>query len=329
MIPVDLLELLREDLEHEVKPRENLYPSSDLIGSLRHTQLSFVGAPRVTSDLVGDMRMETGTMWHKRLGQILEDAGLPVMREVRLTPWMPDGWSGIADLLFWVPEERAWVLRDLKTTKGEGIKWKVEKGMSEEHLWQVSTYWWGCYHMGLRMMDRFEVMYLPITQDYKDPIEPVTLSERPLTEEILLPVMEERWSRAREYQQSVVDREQELSDQLFKGERGYGSRLEERYVTDALAPIQPRVQKLIWEAKLKRWNVVLVPHWSAAFCPYPNELCGCSAEGTTKVGHFERVEDSELLPTTDQVRYVPRRGYEATEPEVAPVPSEIRRRFKK
>jgi hypothetical protein len=316
VIPVDLVELLREELRHESKPRESLYPSSDLIGSLRHTQLSFVGAPKVTSDVVSDMRMETGTMWHKKIGELLEREGIPVMREVRLTPWMPEGWSGIGDLLFFIPDERAWGLRDLKTTKGEGIKWKLEKGMSEEHLWQVSTYWWGCYNMGLRMMDRFEVMYLPMSQVIGEEVEPVILSEKPLDESVLLERMNERWSLTQEYKAS-------LPETKFPERDHSDYPLEDRYVTDALAPIQDRVQKVIWEPKRKIWNVILVPHWSAQFCPFPDELCSCSAEGTTKVGHYEAQESGP------GVRYVVRGGHEEVEPRVAPTASEIRRRLKR
>ena len=63
------------------------------------------------------------------------------MAEVNLTPWMPTGWSGTADWLFWHPEYEGFVLGDLKTSKGEAIKWKERDGMSEEHLWQLSAYW--------------------------------------------------------------------------------------------------------------------------------------------------------------------------------------------
>lgn len=311
MVPIDLVALLKEDLEREHKPRENLYPSSDLIGSLRHTQLKFVGAPEVTSDLVSDMRMETGTMWHKKIGMVLEGIGAPVMREVKLTPWMPEGWSGVADLLFWVPEQRAFWLRDVKTTKGEGIKWKLEKGISEEHLWQVSSYWWGCYHMGLRMLDRFDVAYMPLTQVYGEEIEPAIIESKPLPEEVLLPVMKERWEACTAYRSSL--------NPLMS----VSSPLEDRFVTDALAPIQPRVQKLVWDAKPKRWNVILVPHWSASFCPFPSELCSCSQEGTTKVGHWQIREGG----ADAGVEFVSRPGY-AVDPTVMPQQTEIRRRFK-
>jgi hypothetical protein len=52
--------------------------------------------------------------------------------------------------------------------------------------------------------------------------------------------------------------------------------------------------------------VKLVPHWSAAYCPFPDELCDCSKHGETKIGMFD----------VDGSTYIPRKGYEEIEPVV-------------
>lgn len=65
----------------------------------------------------------TGTMWHQWAHESLVAAGQPFMQEVRLDPWMPEGWSGTADWIFYVPERWAFKLRDMKTIKGDGLAW--------------------------------------------------------------------------------------------------------------------------------------------------------------------------------------------------------------
>jgi len=50
------------------------------------------------------------------------------MEEVNLTAWMPEGWSGTADYVFYNAEARGFVLGDLKTIKGDGITWIERDG---------------------------------------------------------------------------------------------------------------------------------------------------------------------------------------------------------
>lgn len=309
MIPIDLVEILRKDLNANKRaPDGLLHASSDLVGSLRHSQLRYVGAPELPRSIVDDIRTQTGWFWHRHIGTLLVDAGVPVLQEVDVTSWMPSGWSGTADWLFWSPEHEAFVLGDLKTAKGEAIKFKDMRGMSEEHLWQLSAYWWALYEAGFPMLDELSVLYLPMNNVMReDDPEPTWISSKPLAQDTVYAQMDRRKQKCDDYAASVCATD---PDGLMVVPNGY--------ISDELAPIMERVQKLVW-AKDK-WDVKLFPHWLSDFCPFDNDLCDCSEQGQTKVGHWI-VEEGELV-------YVPRSGYEEYEPEEMPTKSEVRRRIK-
>ncbi|MDE2098616.1 MAG: hypothetical protein KGL39_15285 [Patescibacteria group bacterium] len=298
--------LLRQRLAESRRPPDGLlHPSGDLLGSLRHAQLRLAGAPTIESQIVSDTRLMTGTMWHRFLGEMLVRSGVPYMQEVSVTPGLPTGWSGTADAVFWHPEYRGFVLGDFKTIKGEGMKWVLKDGAKEEHLWQLSAYWHALYNMGLPLVRGFGVWYLPQndTTERDELIEPVLMECEPLPRELVWGVMEDRWDACEEY----------LYERELPSANGFVYEFD-RYLNDKLAPEMARVQKLYLDGKKNQWDVKLVPHWSSQFCPYRVELCGCSEQGTTKIGHY-----------TLEGKYEPRKGYEDELPMVEPSPSEYRK----
>ena len=116
MIPTDLSDLLRKKLAKSRRPPDGLlHASGDLLGSLRHAQLRLAGAPTIESEIVSDIRLMTGTMWHRFIGQMLVEAGVHFEQEIDVTPGLPEGWAGTADALFWSTEHRGFVLGDFKT----------------------------------------------------------------------------------------------------------------------------------------------------------------------------------------------------------------------
>lgn len=323
MIPIDLVEILRKDLNANKRPPDGLlHASSDLVGSLRHSQLRFVGAPELPRSIVDDIRTQTGWFWHRHINELLVGAGVPVLQEVNVTPWLPKGWSGTADWLFWHPEYEAFVLGDLKTAKGEAIKWKESSGMSEEHLWQLSAYWHALYEGGFPLLDKLSVLYLPMNNVMReDDPEPTFIEASPLSAEVVYAQMAERKAAVDAYAEEIpIHNYQGLLEYCVDSATGLDP--EDYYLSDKLAPIMERVQKLVW-AKDK-WDVKLFPHWLSDFCPFPNELCDCSEQGSTKVGHWVLREGGVFAG----VEYIPREGYEEYEPEVMPTSSEVRRRFK-
>jgi hypothetical protein len=291
---VDLRELLHKRLLEQRRPPDGLlHASGDLLSSLRHTEIA------------SDIRLMTGTMWHAWIAEALVKAGVPFMQEVRLAPWMPEGWSGTADAVFYDAERRAFVLGDYKTTKGEAIRWITKGGAKDEHLWQLSSYWHALYDMGLPLVKGFGVLYLPMndTADRDERIEPVVVECEPIDRDTIYGLMRTKWELCQEY---LASRD---------GAVRAGMRLAdtEDYLTDKLAPEMARVQKIVWDGKKSVFEVKLVPHWSTQFCPYPEELCSCSTQGTTKIGHY----------TLDGA-YEPRSGYEHELPMVEPSEKDYR-----
>lgn len=288
----------------------------DLVGSLRHTQLRAAGAPTLESELTSDVRLKTGTMWHNLIGYYLVRAGVPVMREVDVTPWLPEGWGGTADWLFWSPDYQAFVLGDLKTIKGEGIKWIMSEGAKEEHLWQLSAYFYALVKMGLPIVKGFAVLYLPLNIVMRETVEPQVMECDVLPEDVVMARMAERWELTKRYLDYV-------QDGINPAMTSYGEH--NTYLNERLAPPQERVQKVFWASKTRTFDVKLVPHWSTDFCPFPPELCDCSEQGTTKIGHY--TFDNEGDERNEGLRYHPRKGYEEIEPTVHPNKVQIRKRW--
>lgn len=332
ILPVDLVAVIEKGVVGEQRPFDGLlHASGDLVGSLRHSQLGFVGAPTVPRHLVEDIRLRTGTMWHEYIGSLLTAAGIPYMAEVALAPWMPEGWSGTADLIFWHPQYEAWVLVDIKTMKGEGLQWVERDGMKEEHLWQASAYWHALVAAGFPMLDRFGILYLPMNMVYGESMPNPSVQEGvPIPEEEILPLMQERYEACVAYRDWLHFDGEPNSYPLDVTEFVTGDGVE-----DVLAPEQERVQKLFWAGKdkPKQWDVKLVPHWSAQFCPYESALCGCKDQKMEKVGDWvvgEKNSSGKIIEdaNTTTVTYTPRKGYEDIEPEVRPDAREIKRRVK-
>ena len=112
-----------------------------------------------------------------------------------------------------------------------------------------------------------------------------------------------------------------------------------QFINEYLAPEQDRVQKIWWNKTKQVFDVKLVRHWSADFCPYPNELCACSEASQEKIGEyvFDVEERGPHGPTPEQahnsypgirIKYVPRKGYENIEPNVEPEQKDVKKRWK-
>lgn len=292
LLPIDLSEVVHEELRRQRRPADGmLHPSGDILGSLRHSQLRAAGAPTVGSDFVNDIVLMTGTMWHKWIGERLIALGLPHMQEVNLTPWLPEGWAGTADLLVWNPELQAFVLVDLKTIKGDGIKFVRADGPKEEHIHQVSSYYHACVKAGFPMAGTCAIWYLPKDAGLRADAnaEPLLLEFEPLNAKGLHKEMEARWRATKAYLDSLPPAPAEHAD----------------FVTSALAPEQERIQQLYLDKKTGLYDVLLKPHWSTRYCPFPEDICGCSLQGQTKIGTYDQ-----------DGTYFPRKGFE----DVTPIP---------
>ena len=318
MLPIDVVQVVSGRLTEDIRPFNDgkLHPSSDLVGSLRHSMLRAAGAPTIESKFTQNLTLWIGRQIHHMVGDSLEAKGVPVMREVSVEPWLPDGWTGTADLVFYDPAKDGWVLADVKGQKGESFRFLQQDGAKEEHIWQVSAYWWALYDMGLPMVDGFTMIYLPKndTTDKWDRVEPMAIECDVLDQEVVWDVMTQRWEDTSEYLQSVY---------------GHSGEAPEHWINEYLAEPQERVQKMWWNGKQGVWDIKLAPHWSADYCPFPNELCDCSEQPTNKIGHWQ-IEEIPVAHTPEikvhDVEYVPRKGYEDIEPQLKPTSQEVDKR---
>lgn len=317
MIQADLVRAIRRGLEKDRRPPDGkLHCSSDILGSLRHAQLKLAGAPTIQTELVDDIRLKTGTMWHELLRDYFINDGLALMAEVRLGKYLPEGWDGTADWLFWDFERRCFVLGDLKTTKGEGMYYIEQEGAKADHIAQLSAYYHALRDSGMPLRKGFFVLYLPMNQDSDgrlERVEPLKVECVPMARDVLHGIMNERWSLSKNYLVSVAASVAERRDYQAREHP-------ETYVTDGLAPPLEREQKVFWDRKSGRYDVKLVPSWRTRFCPFDAAFCDCSTQGTTKVGHFTYNEG--------EIVYEPRRGFEEVAPISAPSSSDFERKLR-
>jgi hypothetical protein len=298
ILPFDLTEIISTELQRQRRPHDDLlHASSHITAPLRHVQLDVAGAPRVPNELIREFPLWIGQMMHEWIHDTLRKLGVPYMAEVNLTPWLPISWGGTADALVYNPEFKAFVLTDFKTQKGEGMRYIVRDGAKVEHKAQTSAYWYAAKKMGLPLAKVIGVYYLPKndTRSKDELIEPVLMDFEPLPVKELHATMRARAKGVASYVSSLPKpnpRPLAVKD----------------YLTDELAPVADRVQKLYFDRKTETWDVKLVPHWTSMFCEFPNELCNCSEQSTTKIGMYD----------IDGETYIPRTGYEDIEPEVSP-----------
>lgn len=300
VLPFDLTDIILNELRRNRRPNDGLlHASSHLTGSLRHAQLDVVAAPKIESELLSEITLATGTMWHEFIHSTLRREGVPYMAEVNLTPWMPVGWGGTADGLFLNPDLDAFVLGDFKTIKGEGVRYVVKDGAKLEHRYQLSIYWHAMKKMfggTAKVAKTVAVYYLPKndTRDKSDIVEPVLADFEPIPWDELEAVTSDRHAAVKAYREALPKpNPRPLTP--------------EEYLNEFLAPVQEREQVLYFDRKTGTTDVLMKPHWSSAYCPYPDELCDCSTQGQTKIGMYD----------TDGT-YLPRTGYEDITPTVKP-----------
>jgi hypothetical protein len=307
LLPFDLTEVVHEELARQRRPNDFLlHASSHIDGPLRHTQLDVAGAPKVKSELLSEITLFTGTMWHEWLHNTLRRLGVPYMAEVNLTPWLPEGWAGTADAVVWNPDLKAFVLIDFKTQKGEGMRFIAMGGAKDAHKLQASAYWHALKKMGIPLAKAIGVFYLPKNDVRgKDPVEPILADFEPYPAKALHKQMEERRQRVTEYRNSLPFDAADSEAVALWASPSNASHV--GWVTDELAPVSEREQRLYRDRVSGSFELKLMPHWSTAYCPYDDELCDCSTQGSTKIGYFD-------IDGT----YYARPGYEEIEPTVFP-----------
>jgi len=303
-----ILDLLESALRKDDWGNDGLlHASTDLVGPLRHTMLRMAGAPELPESWASLVTLQIGKELHRWFEEELRLSRRPVMTEVSITDGLPKGWTGTADILLWSKKYRGFILYDLKTTKGEGIQYVERDGAKLEHTWQASAYYHALVEMGLPMVDRAGIIYLPKNEvDRANPVEPTLAIVKPLPKEQMWKAMYDRQDAVDAY----IKSHRIASTALFPDRpAGYP----EMFLTPQLAPPEPREQRMFKKGDL--WEIKLIPHWTSMFCPYSPELCDCghdlTGNKTTKIGQFVKSDGAWV--------YEPRKGYELVEPEMRPL----------
>lgn len=300
LLPIDLPEMIRAGLDAQAKQPDGLLHASSLLEPLRHSQLRAANAPERPRPFTNEVTLMTGTLWHSWLERLLtgnlsinvsEGEGSSnrslsptTLTEVRCTDGMPDGWSGTADWLIWSPADRAFVLGDLKTIRGAGLPYVLRDGAKIGHIWQVSSYWYALRNMGFPLVEGFSIVYLPKDEVPGKDLQPAIMDCALVDEMELLDVMTQKKKAVDEYM------ERQYNSPMISGWQ------------DGLEPFPDRELHKVWNKKANVYDVVLKPHYLAAYCNFID--CGCNELGQTKVGH---IEDG---------KFVPRKGYEEYESRV-------------
>jgi hypothetical protein len=300
-----MLDLLERELRKDRRPNDGLlHASSHFTGSLRHVQLEVAGAPQVERPFAQEMPLYLGTYMHELIHRAKR--GTPYMAEVDVSPWMPEGWGGTADSVAWYPTVKRFYLEDYKTTKGESLRYIEKDGAKPEHKAQASLYWYALEAMGLTpLAPSIGIWYLPKNDVGTKGLEPLLVDFPPLPRRPLYAEAAFRKRRVDDYRESLGI-PYGMTDWA---QQPWLNALDlEAWLTSELEPVQDRLQKLFYDRATETWDVKLVPHWSAAYCPFPDELCDCSVHGTEKIGMYD----------VDGSTYYARKGYEDIEPEVSP-----------
>lgn len=298
ILPVDLPNLFLSAIhENQREPDGLLHCSTDLVSPLRMVQLRAVGAPTVDRPIAHEIRLMHGTIWHDWFHEIIEESGIKFLSEIPLNLYLPEGWGGTADWLFWNPELEAWVLGDLKTTRGEALFFINRDGAKTEHLWQLSAYWHALEDAGIPLVKGFGILYWPMN-DTNDAVEVVP------TVQDCMPVERDELHAHMAAVKASVDAYKVEYDKTGQ------------YINKELAPMPEREQKYYWNKTQGVFDVKLVPSWYERYCDYDEDLCPRSK--TEKIGHY-------LVSG----HYVARKGYETIIPEIRPTEAELGKRRNK
>ena len=241
ILPVDLVNLFLAKIEDDRRePDGLLHCSSDLVSPLRFVQLRAIGAPTIPRPIVQDVRMFHGTLWHEWFHATLAESGIKFQYEIKLNDYLPEGWGGTADWLFFHPVLEAWCLGDLKTIKGEALYWIEKDGAKTDHIWQLSAYWHALAKSGIPLVKGFGIMYWPMN-DTNDTVAtiPIVADCQPIPEDVLHAEMQRRYEAVEMYRTAYA-------------ETG-------KYLNAHLAPMPDREQKVYWNKLQGVFDVKLVP----------------------------------------------------------------------
>lgn len=269
--------------EHTLEPRnDKMLHFSSHLNHNRHTALYWwFGYPKIKSEPWANvLPLLQGTSIHEQIHKILsEDARLNAYHgEVPIVPEEEDfkyPWGGTADAF--IQQDNKWTLIDYKTISGAGVTFLQEP--RPEHIMQVSCY----YHLNYWQPDNVQIMYLPMSQDYK-----------------------RRWHEPMIYDVTPLPK-QKILDRIAGVESDISI-----YASTRLLPPWPEGEyKWKQNKRNKEFELFYQPHYSSMFCPWrylgDDDPCGCSQQKRVMIGKvdYERTvtegDEETLLAYIDTI----------------------------
>lgn len=242
---------------NEREPDGLLHASKHIWWPLRFSQLEFAGHPMGNPEFLDLVNMQTGTLWHKQVEEWLKKDKTRwwelVASEVDLTDYLPNGWTGTADWVFYDKEADHCILGDLKTIKPEAVQHL--SGIKDDHLAQLSCYNFGLTKAGYTMAPELFVFYLPKNKIWTHDVKPQQLSSPPIdTIEIVMTTIKQR------------------IDSYVGG-------------SVPLASMPDPVYKYTYNKLMNVFDVKSYPDWRESYtCPFDEKLCPRTP--IKKVGHW-------------------------------------------
>lgn len=234
-----------------------LHCSKHIWWPLRFSQLEMAGNPTSKSEFLDRINMLTGTLHHTFIEDWLKKQKDRwwelIASEVDLTPYLPNGWTGKADWVFYDKEADHCILGDLKTIKPEAVQYLT--GIKEDHLAQLSCYDYGLRQAGYTMAPKLFVFYLPKNKVWTHKVVP----QQPISEPII------------NIEQTMIGIKEHV-DGYISG--GFG-----------LASMPKPVYKYSWNKAMSVFDVKQHPDWRELYtCPFDEALCPRTP--IKKVGHW-------------------------------------------
>lgn len=244
--------------EGDREPDGLLHASKHIWWPLRFSQLEFAGHPMGKSEFLDRVNMLSGTLHHSFIESWLKKQKDRwwdlVASEVDLTDYLPTGWTGKCDWVFYDKEADHCILGDLKTIKPEAVQHLT--GIKDDHLAQLSCYNYGLTKAGYTMAPELFVFYLPKNKIWTHDVKPQQLSSVPIPQ--IDAIMERIYKQVMQYR---------------KGD------------TSRLAGMPDPVYKYSWNKLMSVFDVKQYPDWRESYtCPFSEALCPRTP--IKKVGHW-------------------------------------------
>lgn len=265
-----------ERVMEDTKPYDGLlHPSTDLAGcEIAMCHRHDPDIETLEKSQASMTRLLIGTLVHKWLEEQMQGSdweGVEFRNEVDMTPGLPPGWTGTADVLIGqmgdgILNEPEWWLADFKTIAGSGLHFlDINKPKPEQHM-QASAYYHAAEAMGYKLGPELCILHIPVSAaQYKELAPPIEQWMSPLPRNVVFGEMKRRSQLLKRYLAGEKDLPQPMA-------KVFDTRTNKRL------GIIEQVEK---------------PHWMTRFCD--SSECACAGQTTDVVAYSDHLEGAGSL----------------------------------